>query len=228
MKKSTRLAKWQPAATQVAKPVSKAFAFSTLAKVEEEYGGREALREQLLFAPQTPKSQRLVDLLFDPGRERDSLRVLCSAAEITPFEVLGMLRESAEALYRTQADQMLAAKLPGVMADVADKAVDTVVPCPCTIGIGGSFEPDPRCPDCKGRGVVFREANFEQQKLIFESAKLLPKAQVKMDNSSKTLVVNSSKGDIFDAFVKSTDAVLLPPSTTAPVTIEVTDVEEVD
>lgn len=195
-----------------------------LATLEQVSGGREALREQLSLIPATPALDRLLSLLYDKDRSRDSLRSLCAAAGVPPFELLGFLREAALAVAVTEASQTLADQLPAVMKDITEKAQDQIIDCRCTVGVGGKMPPDPNCDTCKGRGVRRREGSFNHQHLVLETAKMLPKSGgINIKNENKTLVMNG--GEVFDAFVNRTDTALAPRIQEAVVIEEVPDGE---
>lgn len=198
------------------KGLVKATTWKSLRTVEDAAGGRAQLAEKLTFAALTPAQQRFLDLLHEPDREQDSLYSLCQQAGLRPFDVLEMLQSAAIATAMLEAQENLALALPGVVEDVARKAQDHLSPCACTRTPHGTTAANPKCSLCQGRGYTFKSGSFDHAQLVFEAGKMLPKAAgVSIKNENKTVVVGQG-GDVFDAFVKATDAVLLPSGGTAP------------
>lgn len=192
------------------KGLVKATAWKSLRTVEDAAGGREALAEKLTFAALTAPQQRFLDLLHEPDRQQDSLYSLCQQAGLRPFDVLEMMQSARMASAMLDAQENLATALPGVVEDVARKAQDHLSPCACTRTPSGTTAANPKCSLCQGRGYIFKAGSFDHAQLVFDAGKMLPKAAgVSIKNENKTLVVGQG-GDVFDAFVKATDAVLLP------------------
>ncbi len=195
--------------------------WKNLTAIEAAHGGRAQLRETLEFSQLTAPQSRFVDLLHDPARAGDSLRTLCRDAGMAPFELLEMLHQGVNALAMTEAQITMATALPDIVADVADKAKDHFVQCHCALTPDGPQPPDPGCLDCKGRGYRHVDGSFDHQKLIFDAAKLTPRAGgVNIRNENKTLVMPS--GDAFDHFVKATDG---RAAIAAPVSLDTVDAE---
>lgn len=192
------------------------------AKWVESLGGREALRRLAERPAPSPDEQRrretLLALLDDPDTQQTGVPKLCQMARLTRRDMANLVAEHEETLAAKVAGVLVQRSLPSVVEDMASRAVNTTVPCPCRYGADG--EPSQpafvACRQCMGRGFLYREASLEHQEKLLEMGGLL---KGKGGGPTVNLQTNVALGaGFFESFVKATDA----PS------LEVIDAEAID
>ena len=196
---------------------------SAAAAFEEAVGGREQLVEVLSSQVRGTKQDILLRLLSDPGRAGDSLVRDCQDAGMSTTEVLGMFRDAAVARSMVQAQNTLADKLDGVVRDVAEKASNHVEECQCQI-LSAVGEPDPTCPECGGRGLLFFRGNLKHAEMVFK-APGLTKEGGGVNVNVKQQVGLAMGGGFLDKFVQATDEAAFDVVDADPIDVEETDPE---
>jgi hypothetical protein len=188
-----------------------------LSNFEDAIGGRTALIEAIEMAPLDPRQQNFLRVLADPMRGGDSLSRIAHDAGVTPGAVIEMFRNSSFARAHAVAVGIMARDLPAIVQDVNDKAVDRTVTCPeCENDTALVAD----CTRCKGKGMVFKVADFERQKLAYESAGLLKKGGGGVNVQVNQGVAVGVPGQMFSKFVKASDA---PVYDISPADFEVED-----
>lgn len=200
----------------------------TITQIERNLGGRDVILAELLRAPNLdPQIRALLDLLYDPRFDQLPLPILCERVGITPGDLFAAFRDATIATAHIHAVRMVAARLPQVITNLVDQAVDHQAPCPSCEGtkVEGQI-----CPRCKDRGTITVMANADQQKVVLEMMGLLKKGvgfQL-TDNSTTTITQQQTNlgggagGSLFD-LQKAVGAVLhrqalrLPTTETAAV-----------
>lgn len=141
-----------------------------------------------LVAVAAVTDERLDQLLaaaVDPQTAGYTCGELAMAVGFRPGEVLKIVKDAALAVGQAKSLHVLAEQLPGVAADVASRAQVHYLPCRAC-GETGWVTPKPTkdeptpapepCAACGQTGRVRVEADLERQKLVFEAARLLPRA----------------------------------------------------
>lgn len=203
-------------------------AWRSLAAFEEACGGRAALAETLAFAKQpNARQETFIALLGDADRAGDSLAALCAQAGITGADVLMLLHGASHMQAFVRAQQEYHRALPAVAEDIARKATDHLARCACTFDPEQDFngKGHPECKLCRGRGLFFKAADLDAAKLVLEGAGMLkgaPSVVVNTTVENKTLVAGDN---LFDRFVKATDAVAMLGAPSPRALPEVIDAE---
>lgn len=145
---------------------------------EKSIGGRDALVAALevctLDSPQT----KFLQLLCDPRRRKDSIAKLCHDAGISQASVIDLFRSSTFAMAHAVSVGIIAESMPEIVRDVTDKSVDMTINCPICTGVPPGSYPMTEgglCVRCKGTQKITRLADFDRQRMLFETAGLLKK-----------------------------------------------------
>jgi len=116
---------------------------------------------------------------------------------------LSMFRDAAVSRGMVEAQTTLSERMGQVAQDVAEKAVNHVRACGCTLtDVEGA--PDPACPECHGQGKVFREGSLKHAELVFESTGLTRRGGGVNVNVRQQMGV-ALGGAFLERFVKATD-----------------------
>lgn len=177
--------------------------FAAVNELDQAMGGREGLIKHLEHAPATAKLDILLNVLADPQRTMLKLNEAVKDAGLSAREFMSIFREASVAKAFTEANLALSERLKDVAVDVADKAVNHVEKCECTLG--GQQQPLENCQKCKGVGLVYYRSSLPHQQMIFETAGLLKKGGGGV-NVQVNQQVAVGGGGIFERFVKATDA----------------------
>jgi hypothetical protein len=176
-----------------------------LDQVEEAIGGRAAFVDTIALAPLDKKQEHFLRLLCDPMRQTDSVATIARDAGLLPTQVMSLYREASFAKAHAISMGQLAERIPAVVKDLADKALDEVIQCPECLGDGAASDIE-ACEKCHGRGTIMRQGDLDHKKVALELSGLLKKGpgvnvQVQQNN-----ITAQSPGGFFSRFVKSTDA----------------------
>jgi hypothetical protein len=193
-----------------------------LEEFEAGLGGRHALTQILELAALDRKQEHLLNLLHDPERSRDTLDTIARDAGLKPAHVMDLIRSSAFARAQAHALLTAAAAIPGVMRDLADKAVDVKVECPTCFG-AKEIAPNVKCPQCWGKGEILRTSDLDRQKILLDTVGIIKKSQGGVNVNVNQQVGITQPGGFFSSMIKATDAdaydvtvteaELLPPAT---------------
>lgn len=177
-----------------------------LATLEEAYGGRQVVLDQL-SASTDPRAIKVAQLLSDPTFKVSSLADVAKAAEVAPGTLLILLKDGAVSRAVAHAALRLQRRLPTIVDKVADAAEGGFEPCSCTVG--GQRPAVPDCSRCAGFGQVPVRGSLPHQELVLDVLGMLPKTGplVAVNNTVQNSV---SVGNIFDQFVKSPAAARTP------------------
>jgi len=195
----------------------------SLASFEHAVGGREALVAALQAQVLSDPHEAFVRILADPRRGIDSLASIAASVGIAPGTVIELFRSGAMARAHAIAVDRMARAVPGVVEDVAKKSVDRFVACPSCLGEGTTVEGGNVCPTCRGKGEVAREADFDRQRLFFESAGLLKKGGGQQVQVNVQQQVGIQAGSLLSRVIKG-----VPEATFTVSPESVTDVEAED
>lgn len=178
-----------------------ASAAKALGRFETAVGGRTQIAARIASNSLSLEQEAFVALLLDPGRAADSVVTLAIDAGITPEDVLKLYQKGAIAEANAIATAQIADSLPTVTREVLANAIETRQVCVCLkAGIA-----HPKCRRCHGTGLWVKDANVEQQKMVWENAGLLKKSGG-INIQQNTAVGVVSGGGFMDRFVRSTDA----------------------
>jgi len=175
----------------------------------KQLGGRDALRRLAAQPAPSPDVQRkretLLALLDDPEAADVGIAKLCQMAQFTRRDMAALVAEHDETLGGKVAAVLVQRSLPSVVEDLASRAVNTTVPCPCRYGPTG--EPTEKafvaCRQCMGRGYLYREASLDHQEKLLEMGGLLKgKGGGVTVNTQTNLALGAG---FFESFVKATD-----------------------
>lgn len=169
--------------------------------LDEAVGGRDVLIRILEWAPKTAKLEHALNLMADPMRATTGLAKICEDSGLSQREFLSAFREASVAKALAEAHIAMADKLQDVAEDVAEKAINHVEWCKCTVG--GTVDPAKDCPDCRGVGKVYYRGSLPHQNLVFESTGLLKRGGGVNVNVQQQVAVSGES--LFDKFVKATD-----------------------
>lgn len=203
----------------LSRPTRSKAALEALAQVEESLGGRDEVLAQLTLVDD-PAANRLVELMTDPKRAGSTLIALAADAGIAPSSVLSLLRDASFTKALATAQLRMGHRLSNVVDRVLDAAEGSVAKCTCTIG--GTEDPLPTCPKCRGTGNEYRRPSLEHQRMIFEATEVLKKSGP-MVQVNQGMVANSGNQagqsvDFFDTVIKGLAQVsktVAPPRLTA-------------
>lgn len=190
----------------------------SLTAFEEGLGGRAAIVDALQAAKLDWRQENLLRLLLDPLRARDSLAKICADAGVRGTELIDFFRESTFRAALAEAQTRLMERVPDIVVDATEKAIDHNEDCSCTFSRDGQrIDPLPECPFCSGRGFKRVRSSFDHQQMLLEAATLLKRGGGVSVNVQQNQAVSLGSA-FFDKFVKSTDpavsveAITVPPS----------------
>lgn len=159
----------------------------------------------LAFAQLDPKQQHFVRLLSDPARSGDSLAVICRAAGFKASELIEVFRKASFAKAQAIAIGRAADAIPGVVDDLASKAVDREGRCPACNGRGDSRLPGAPCATCSGSGRAMIDSDHDRQKTLLDMLGLGKKQAPGTKIINTNAQINAGVGQMFSTFVKATD-----------------------
>ncbi len=207
-----------------------------LGSLELELGGRGALIEALVTAPQSKDVKYVIGLLADPDNANKSLASLCVLAKILPGTLLEMLERGTKLRSRLIAGQIIAKGTPNMVRDVMKKAAPYEDDCTECQGVGTrTADPTPEqpnpgpvpCTTCLGTGKLRYDADPEARKLGLEIAGLTSKGGgISIINNNANISGGSGAGIAFEALQEGLDRVLYGRSL-APADPEIIDAEPV-
>lgn len=210
-------------------------AAAVLADIEKSVGGRRAILQALVTAPQSRDIKYLIGLLADPDRRTQSLAAICLEAKIVPGTLLDMLERGTKLQSRIIAGQIIARGTPAMVEDVMAKAAPFHDDCTDCQGTG-THVPDPtpevpnpnpeQCTVCRGTGKLRYEADPECRRLGLEIAGLTAKGGgVTINNTNQLNAPQVSVGLAFEALQELQDRLVYghgaPPVTSVDGTIVV-------
>lgn len=162
---------------------------NALKGIEEAAGGRMKLITELSAANLTPDLEYVVGLIADPRNDTKTLARICSMADITVGKFLSLMGEVKMSRAILDAQDRVARLLPEVAEDLMKRSVPYTVECSGCMGTGNVMvikrgqnvggggtpeEPDEvPCPECRGRGELSRQPDFERQKIALEMAGMI-------------------------------------------------------
>lgn len=185
-----------------------------LATLEDAYGGRPALADQLSTLTD-PRAIKVAHLLADPKWSGQSLSDLCKACDVAPSSMLMLLRDGALARAVASAHLQFQRRLPEVVDSVSHAAIGGLSVCKCTVG--GQVGAQPDCPQCRGTGHAYTAPSLPHQELVLDVLGVTPKAGPSVSVTTN-VQANVAVGNIFDAFVKG--------NAKRPITIDAVAIKE--
>lgn len=190
-------------------------AASALAEIEKEVGGRDAIIQALVTAPQSRDVKLVLGMLGDPDRRGYTLARICEEAKILPGTLLDMLERGTKLRTRIIAGQIIAQGTPAVVRDVMQKAAPYQDACYQCAGTGSitpepsKDEPNPKpepCELCKGVGQLQYKAEPAARELALEIAGLTAKGGgIVINNTQQTVVPQLGVGLAFEALQELQD-----------------------
>jgi hypothetical protein len=215
-------------------PQPPALVSSSLAKIEQAIGGREALVAALAHAPKD--FDYVVGLIGDPSRARTPLATLCAIGGVRAGELV----EAYKAGEINRAQALALAKVGERLSDVAEDVMRLSIPheVSCTACRGkGRYTPEPTkkvphpeeqdCLACDATGILVAEGDVEHKKLALDLGKMLPKgAGMSINMQQNVANFSSSAGGTLEALQSATDAILYGDGVPPPEAVEA-EVEEV-
>jgi hypothetical protein len=205
-----------------------------LTALEKQLGGRQVLVGYLALAPLTPDLKFILGLLGDPAHAHLSLAAICAKGNILPGQLLAEIEKAAHLRGRVLSAQVVAQRLPAVVADVMMKAAPYEGACTDCLGTG-RITPDPTtavpnplhgpCSTCNGTGRLQYQPNLRHQELALEMGRMLPKSaglQIIQNNQQNNLGGGGMGGGTLEKLTLLTDK-LLYGDEAAPLEAEVVD-----
>lgn len=178
---------------------------TALEQFENAIGGRQELIDSLSLATLDKREAYFLGLLTDPKRRDDDINDIAREAGLKPLQIVELFRSSAFSKAHAIAMGKLSNTLPGVVQDIADKAVDTKVECPTCFGDGKGID-DGSCIQCGGRGAVMRFSDLDRQKIVLETVGLTKKSGGGVNVNVQQNVGIVQPGTFFSKFVKESDS----------------------
>lgn len=172
----------RPSARAMTKPA--ALVTRSLATLERELGGRNALVAALAHAPKSRDLEYVLGLVGDPSFSALPLAEICAMGGITPGELLDGYKAGQLQRAHALSAKLVGEQLPGVVADtlrLAQPHEDTCHGCQGTGSVTpepSKREPNPRpqpCPLCAGSGVLIYAGDLDHKKLALELGRLTSK-----------------------------------------------------
>lgn len=200
----------------------------TLTLLERELGGRDAIVQALVTAPQSKDVRYVLGLLGDPERQSQSLAEICLEAKILPGALLDLVKKGLTHASQVTASVIIAQGTAPMVRDVMLKAAPYEDACPKCLGSGqitpnpSELQPNPSpsdCPDCSGHGQLRYEADSECRKLGLEMAGLTAKGGGINIGISTQVAVAPQTGFSLETLQEIADRVLYG-RTTPPSAIE--------
>jgi hypothetical protein len=197
----------------------------SLAQLELELGGRSALIEALVTAPQTKDVKYVLGLLADPENQHKPLAELCRLAKLLPGTLLEMLERGTKLRARIIAGQIIAKGTPEMVRDVMKRAAPYEDACTECGGVGAVTQeptadvpnPSPQpCKTCLGGGKLRYDADPEARRLGLEIAGLTSKGGgISIVNQNANVQAGSGAGLAFERLQEGLDRVLYGRSPTS-------------
>jgi hypothetical protein len=182
-----------------------------MSNIEASVGGRQALVDTLAAGALSEKHITFLTKLADPLRARDSLQAICTEDGIMLSELLMLLKDASVAQGMVEAMRIGGAGLPSVMEDIVRKGVDRKVKCRRCGGKGEVIDtvlkqPNRTCLECGGSGYLWKESDFDRQKLLGDWMGLGPKkGGVSVNVGVNQQVGMNLPGGNFSKLVRDTD-----------------------
>lgn len=187
----------RPHSRTVAPP---AFVTTSLARLEEQMGGREALVAALAHAPRTTDVDYVLGLLGDPGHAKHTLAYLCAMGGITAGELLDAYKAGELNRAQVLSTRIIGQSLPATVADTMLKSAPYEATCYRCRGTA-SYVPEPTkevpnpppgpCDVCQGTGVLVVDGDLEHKKLALELGQMTAKSggiNLQVNQQSTTFV----------------------------------------
>lgn len=201
----------------------------TLTLVERELGGREAIIQALVTAPQSKEVRYVLGLLADPENQNRSLAKICQEAHILPGHLLELVEKGQKLAARVVAGQIIAQGTPAVVRDVMQKAAPHELACPDCAGTG-KITPDPTekvpnpepqdCKVCRATGRLLYDADSDARKLALEMAGLTAKGGGISIGIQTNVQTNVGAGFALETLQEAMDQVLYGRRTPAHEAVE--------
>lgn len=158
--------------------------------LDSKIGGRDGLLASAL-ASSNPKAAELTAMLLDKAYRRHGTKILAQKAGLSASEVVDMFRDRKW----LEAALTLHEQLPAIVADAAEDARASMVPCSeC------KAQPQtPPCYVCKGKGEVRRPGDKDKLKFVGEATGMVKRDQPSMQTNVQ---VNVSGGASFEDLMK--------------------------
>lgn len=172
-----------------------------LARLEQEFGGRQHLVQALTFAKQTKDVRYVLGLIADPEHSKMSLAEILRAGRILPGELVAALASGGELRSQLIARQHVAQRIPAVVSEVMKQAAEYEDDCTECMGVG-KCTPDPTesrpnpgpedCQTCRGTGRLRYPADGKCRDLALEMAGLVGGNSGPQVNVSVTQTTNAA------------------------------------
>lgn len=207
-----------PARKVAAHPALPVNAAAELARLEQEFGGRQHLVQALTFAKQTKDVRYLLGLIADPENASMSLAEICRIGRILPGELVAALASGAELRSQLLAKQHVARGIPTVVAEVMHKAAEYEDDCSECMGTGKmtadptSDTPNPApedCSTCRATGRLRYPADGKCRDLALEMAGLTGQGGgVHVNTSVQVAAVGGGSYEGYERMQEALDRVL--------------------
>lgn len=200
----------------------------SLAKLEQDLGGRAALVAALSHAPKSRDLDYVLGLIGDPGLARLSLAEICAAGGITAGELIEGYKAGMLARAHALSSKLIAEQLPDVVADTLRLSKPHEGTCHVCQGIT-TITPEPSkavpnpepvlCPVCGATGILIYPGDLDHKKLALELGKLTSKGggvSVQVDARSAHLHSSGeAAGGSLEQLQLATDRILYGGGATA-------------
>lgn len=157
---------------------------TSLARLEQAMGGRDALVAALVHAPKSKSLDYLLGLVGDPQYATTPIATLCAMGGITAGELIEGYKSGV--LHKAQAlsTKAIGEHLPAVVEETMRLAMQHEDDCTACQGLGcltpepSEADPNPGpidCPVCGGCGRLRYDGDLEHKKLALSLGKMLDK-----------------------------------------------------
>lgn len=196
-----------------------------LARLEQEFGGRQHLVQALTFAKQTKDIRYVLGLIADPENRSLSLADICRQGRILPGELITALAAGTELRSQLLARQHIAQRIPTVVAEVMKQAAEYEDDCTDCMG-SGKVTPDPTpdavnpepvdCRPCLGTGRLRYPADGKCRDLALEMGGLTSKGGGISVSTSVNVAAVSGAYEGFERMQEAMDRILYGDASGVP------------
>lgn len=150
------------------------------------------------------KQEHFLRLLCDPANQAKSLVTIARQAGVNMIQIMDLFRDANRAKGTTLALARMSTALPEVADDIISKSMDAKVECPACFGDQYISE-GVLCPQCHGRGQVFRASDIDRQKMVASITGLEKKGPGVAVQVNQQVNNTVTQPNLFSKYVKSSD-----------------------